>query len=208
MTTMTTFRRALTALAAAGLLAATMTACGRAAASDLASATGDSGQDPQASPTATLSPEEAAQKFVACMREHGVDMEDPEISSGGEVNIQINGQDMDHSKVDAAMEACREYSPFGTHNGPAPDPAMQERMRQFAQCMRDHGVDAFPDPDDGTVRIDGSVADDPDFPAAQQTCQAQFMPDMPGPDSRTGGPGSGGGGGVITGGGPGGGTTA
>jgi hypothetical protein len=38
--------------------------------------------------------------------------------------------------------------------------------------MRDNGVENFPDPSDqGGMIVDGSVAQDPDFTAAQQKCQ-------------------------------------
>ncbi len=221
---MRTFRRAVTArfplavtaLAAAGLLLAALTACTPADASDLASATGDTGNsDDQPAPTSTLDPQEAALKFVQCMRDHGVDMADPEFSGDGGMSIQIGGEGVDPSTVDAAMEACREYAPFNSGSGPAPDPEMEEKMRQFAQCMRDNGVPNFPDPDGGAVRIDDTIAGDPDFPAAQEKCQAQFLPDMPGPQTRGDGPGSTGpggggagpGGGTIVGGGPAGGRT-
>jgi hypothetical protein len=185
------FRRALTALVAAGLLAATLSACANADASDIASATGDTGADVDPSPTSTLSPQEQALKFVACMREHGVPMEDPEFSGGGTA-ISIGGEGTDPDDVQAAMEACREYAPFGGDgNQPAPDPEMAEKLRQFAQCMRDNGVPDFPDPEGMGLRIDDSLAGDPDFPAAQKKCQAEFMPGMTGPRTQGSGPGSG-----------------
>lgn len=47
---------------------------------------------------------------------------------------------------------------------------------EFAQCMRDEGVEDFPDPeigDDGSVQITGGGvdADDPDVQAAQEACR-------------------------------------
>ncbi len=50
-------------------------------------------------------------------------------------------------------------------------PADGERMRKFAKCMRDNGVAEFPDPEGNRMRLDKKVADDPDFPAAQEKCQ-------------------------------------
>jgi hypothetical protein len=58
---------------------------------------------------------------------------------------------------------------------------MQEKMRQFAKCMRDNGVENFPDPqEDGGIMIqgggpgstDGLNPDDPTFKAAQEKCQS------------------------------------
>jgi hypothetical protein len=62
-----------------------------------------------------------------------------------------------------------------------PNPEMQEKMRQFAKCMRDNGVENFPDPqEDGGIMIqgggpgstDGLNPDDPTFKAAQEKCQS------------------------------------
>jgi hypothetical protein len=181
----------MTAMVAAGLLAATLSACAAADASDIASATGDTGAGADPSPTATLSPQEQALKFVECMREHGVPMDDPEFSGGGSA-IRIGGEGTDQATVQAAMEACREYAPFGGDgNAPPPDPEMEEKLRQFAQCMRDNGVPDFPDPEGMGLRIDEKIAGDPDFPAAQEKCQAEFLPGMTGPSTQGSGPGTG-----------------
>lgn len=198
-------RRAITALVAAGLLAATLSACGSADPSDIASATGDTGAEADPSPTSTLSPQEQALKFVECMREQGVPMDDPEFSGGGSA-IRIGGEGTDQAVVQAAMEACREFAPFGGDgNAPQVDPEMEEKFRQFAQCMRDNGVPDFPDPEGSGLRVDNNIAEDPDFPAAQEKCQAEFLPDMPAPNTQGDGPGIGGG--PRTGGGPVGGST-
>jgi hypothetical protein len=196
----------MTALVAAGLLVAALSGCASADASDIASATGDTGSGADPSPTSTLSPQEQALKFVECMREHGVPMEDPEFDGGG-VGIRMNGESVDPDDMQAAMQACQEYAPFGGDgNRPPADPEMEERMRQFAQCMRDNGVPNFPDPEGAGLRIDSDIAGDPDFPAAQEKCQAEFLPGMTGPSTQGNGPGAGPGGSTV-GGGPAGGTT-
>src|SRR5262245_56332351 len=44
----------------------------------------------------------------------------------------------------------------------------------FAKCMREHGVEDFPDPQegsDGRVRLQGPTSDDPDLPEAQKACE-------------------------------------
>jgi hypothetical protein len=84
--------------------------------------------------------------------------------------------------MEAALEACREY--FAVAGGDAPlDPAVQEQMLQFAQCMRDHGVETFPDPDGNRMLLSGDITTDPDFEAAQEACAQGFG----GPAVRTGG---------------------
>jgi hypothetical protein len=130
------------------------------------------------SEAAGLSGQEKALKYAQCMRDHGVPMEDPQID-GGKIEVKIDGGRApgDKSKFDAAQEACKEYTPGGGPNGGNPDPQAQENMRKMAQCMRDSGVPNFPDPDpQGGIRIDRGVGEDPDFPAAQQKCEAQYGP--------------------------------
>jgi hypothetical protein len=112
---------------------------------------------------------EQALKFAQCMREHGVDMPDPEID-GGAIRQRINAKPGED--VQAAQEACKEFAPSGPGGG-KDDPQMRERMLAHAQCMRDNGVESFPDPDPEQhgIRIDGKIAGDPDFEKAQQACE-------------------------------------
>jgi hypothetical protein len=111
-----------------------------------------------------------ALKFAQCMREQGIDMPDPEID-GGRISQRINAGPGDD--VEAAQEKCKDYAPSGGPGG-KPDPESLERMLAHAKCMRDNGVEAFPDPDPdkGGIRIDGRIGDDPDFAAAQNVCDA------------------------------------
>ncbi|WP_433467661.1 hypothetical protein [Spirillospora sp. CA-128828] len=115
-----------------------------------------------------LSQDEMGVKFAQCMREHGVDMEDPK--PGGGIQIKTKGKKED---IDKAMEACRQYNPMANRTG-APDPKQQERAREFAKCMRQNGVEKFPDPDPNQpgIRIDrNTVGNDPDLEKAQEACQ-------------------------------------
>jgi hypothetical protein len=95
-------------------------------------------------------PQDQAVKFAQCMRDHGVDMPDPETDDKGRVRLRVGGAGakVDKDKVDAAMEACKKYSPIGD-SGRLKDlennPEFQEAQLHWAQCMRDHGVDV-PDP--------------------------------------------------------------
>ncbi|MEV4617896.1 hypothetical protein AB0J74_04140 [Asanoa sp. NPDC049573] len=113
---------------------------------------------------------ERALKFAQCMREQGIDMPDPEID-GGRISQRINAGPGDD--VQAAQEKCKEFAPSGGPGG-KPDPQMLERMLAHAKCMRDNGVEAFPDPDpdNGGIRINEQIANDPDFKAAQEKCDA------------------------------------
>ncbi|GHJ46613.1 hypothetical protein Cs7R123_39550 [Catellatospora sp. TT07R-123] len=183
---MTTRRRwgALFALPLAGALA--LAGCGQAPEDDgIASAGGGRATaTPSAGPS--LSRQEKGLKFAQCMREHGIDMPDPDPDG----RITIQGGPGDKDKMDAASKACEQYAPFGDRGGVGPDPQMAENMRKFAQCMRDNGVPDFPDPDGGRMMIDQSVGEDPDFPAAQKKCEAEFLPGISkgGPDGPGGKP--------------------
>lgn len=61
-----------------------------------------------------LSPEdlEKARAMAACLREHGVDVPDPDPSGGGGVRVHLGeGGEPDREKLDAAMAACRHLGP-------------------------------------------------------------------------------------------------
>ncbi|WP_129842032.1 hypothetical protein [Streptomyces sp. RFCAC02] len=125
--------------------------------------------------TEDLDPDEMAQRFAECLREHGVEVEDPQ--PGGGLDVDADALGLDQGTVDAATEACREYDP--AVSGPAgeePPPEAQEYMLQFAECMRENGVDDFPDPQSGGISLDGAVMSDPDYAAADEACQ-RLLPD-------------------------------
>ncbi len=155
------------------LLALALAGCGATGESPSVASAGGPGSGAPTTSAASLSPQQKALKFAQCMREHGVDMPDPDVSDGG--NVRIGGPGVDLSKADAALAACKEFSPIGA--GGTVDPAGQENMRRFAQCMRDNGVPNFPDPQPGgPIRIDASVGGDPDFQTAQAKCEKEFRP--------------------------------
>jgi hypothetical protein len=105
--------------------------------------------------------------FAQCLRDNGLDVDDPAEGEGLQLMF---GPGTDRAKVDAAMDACREYAPEG---GPGGGTIDNETLLEFAQCMRDNGVEAFPDPDpdEGGMRITPEIGEDPDFEAAQEACQ-------------------------------------
>jgi hypothetical protein len=149
--------------------------------------------------------EQAMLDFAKCMREHGIDMPDPQFNGDGG-GVFIAGKEgadspQDKTKLDEAQTACQSYLDKVKSNTAPMDPARVEEEKQklldFAQCMRDHGID-FPDPqistDGGGLQVQlggpGLDADAPAFKEANDACSAQVgMPQ----------PGSGPGGGVSTG---------
>jgi hypothetical protein len=147
-----------------------------------------SGGKAKATPSATPSAdaEERRRQFAQCMRDHGVDLPDPDPSGGG--GLRFNpGTDVDRDKLQAAFEACRPMLPNGGVP-PTLSPEQIEQQRQFAQCLREHGVDVpDPDPDTGRLRFNRGGRldpDDPTFRAALQACQSLRPSFGPGPGVR------------------------
>jgi len=118
-------------LLAAALTAATLTltACG-----------GGSGKS-ASSPSANAN--DKAVKFAQCMRQHGVPMADP---TDGRITINNTAGPAGQSKMDAAQQACKQYSPIG--NGATQSAQDRDRQLKMAECMRRHGVNV-PDPKPG-----------------------------------------------------------
>lgn len=108
--------------------------------------------------------------MAQCMRDQGMDVADPE--EGGGVQIQGRGKKMSKKKVDDAMAACRKFAPQGLDKGA--DPKAMDNMREYAKCMRENGVEEFPDPQGGGMRLDAKVAEDPDVPAADKKCKPKM----------------------------------
>lgn len=111
--------------------------------------------------------QEAHLAFAQCMREHGIDFPDPEVSQeadGGILVRQRAPDDADTAAFQEAEQTCREEHLEG-RVGPGNGPGMSAEERQefqeealaFARCMREHGFD-MPDPQfdgEGLVRFGG-----------------------------------------------------
>ena len=116
-----------------------------------------------AEPEASVDPEDAALAFAQCMREHGVDMPDPQVGSNGEMSFSIGAGPgkLDRSKLQEAQEACQDLMPTGLGKPGDIPQEQRDAMLAFAQCMREHGID-MPDPQfetGGMVMIGGPDED-------------------------------------------------
>jgi hypothetical protein len=150
--------------------------------------------------------EEAMLEFTECMREHGVDMPDPDTSGPGGGAVFIgpggDGDEPDMEEFEAADEACRHLIEGvmgpGRELSPEEEAEMQDQALAMAQCMRDHGID-MPDPqfDEGGM-ISQEMRDiDPmseEFQEAQEACAEEagieggiFAGPGPGPGGGRGG---------------------
>jgi hypothetical protein len=164
------------------LLALTLAGCGgNAKKNGIATAQNGTGTATP-SPSSTMTDSERALAFTKCMRDHGVQMQDPNTNGGGKVTIgggkAGGGPD---AKTNAAMEACKQYAPNG---GVAPtiSTADLDKMRKYAACMRAHGID-MKDPTAANpgLMINGVKPNDPKFKAAQEACKSL----LPGPMTAT-----------------------
>jgi hypothetical protein len=102
------------------------------------------------------------------MRSQGVPVNDPTPETG---KYEIDPGSVDKEKLPPALEACRKYDAGSDLNNRRWTPAELEQWRQWARCMRAHGVDmADPEPDrlPHPVRTDLPLAA---FGKAERACR-------------------------------------
>ena len=170
-------------------IAAVASGCGSASSDDGVAALDDTATttDSDSSESASADeedPDEVALAWAECMREHGVDVPDPEIDENGRVRVMIQSRRAAEGVRDDAFAEARDEcgTPFGDEGPPQLSEEerqeMQETMLEFASCMREHGVD-MPDPDfsGGGARMQfragagGVDPESPTFQKAQEACQ-------------------------------------
>ena len=159
------------------VLAGALTACGATAGDGggVASASGGTAA-PTASASAPTDQRQAALKFAQCMREHGVDMPDPE--PNGPIAIQERAGDGDKAKK--AQEACKQFLQAAVgEQGQGIDAEKRDMLVKLAQCMRRHGID-MPDPGvDGKVEINVPAGTPEEkVKQAHEACK-EFSADLP-----------------------------
>lgn len=122
-------------LAAAGIAMLLAGCAGPAPGPQVASAGG-------ARPTSTAIDERQwALRFVRCMREHGVELEDPKPGGG----FVVTGEQLQDADFAGAEKQCRVDMPAAQQPPPTLAPEVVRQLREFARCMREHGADV-PDP--------------------------------------------------------------
>ncbi len=127
--------------------------------------------------------EAALLEFAACIRDEGVDINDPTVDADGNVRLTRMSEGLDDAggeALDAAREVCT-YALDGVTLGfSGEDSTEREDMfLAYAVCMRENGYD-MPDPDfsnfgtpggGGQRTIFGDVdREAPEFQAAQDVC--------------------------------------
>jgi hypothetical protein len=179
-------------LLAAAVAALALGACGSSDSGDGSGAKGATGRDKAF---------EGALRFSQCMREHGIDMPDPQRVGKGGIRLSGGkGLNPNDPKMKAAQSACQKYMQIG--GGETVDPArrakLQEAALSYARCMRGQGVD-MPDPKlagNGGLTFQvgpggpkssgngpkglGANPDSPKFKSADKACH-HLLGDRPGP---------------------------
>jgi hypothetical protein len=187
-------RIAWKATAIAVVLAATLAACGNGDDDGVATIGGsDTGSGSTASPS--VDPEDALAEFAECMRENGIeDFPDPQIGEDGGIQIGAGGDggpptEEDRQAIDDAMAVCEDLLPQGEGPGEISEEdqaAAQDAAVEFAECMREHGIEEFPDPefsDDGGIlqQIGDNVDPSSDeFREAEDACRSVLEDALPG----------------------------
>ena len=162
-------------LALFALLALGAGACagGGGSGSRVASLDGSSSGARGATTTTAPDPQDAALAFARCMRQHGIDMPDPQSDSSGRTRLQVRGKP-DKRKLQEAEGACGSLLKGGNGPGQPLNAAQQDALLNFARCMRQHGIDV-PDPTPGqagvtlTKRSKGEL-NSPRFRHAEAAC--------------------------------------
>lgn len=172
--------RPIRAIARTGALLLVLAACGGETATTTTPplpTMSEQRADATTTTTAAVDPEEAFQEFTACMREHGINMPDPETEGGADgavISIEGGGP-MDPEAFEEAAAACDPIleAAFGEFElSPEQEAEMMDQQLAFAQCMRDNGVD-WPDPsgDGGTMIELGDDISSETIHAAMEICR-------------------------------------
>ncbi len=125
-------------------------------------------------PTAEANVDKQVVAFAVCMRSHGVpDYPDPQVSSSGsqvQIKISPGSADPNSPAFKSAGHACHNLLP----NGGTPANGAQDQAQDltFADCMRAHRVQSFPDVDrDGAFTLPSTINQHaPQFQRALQAC--------------------------------------
>jgi hypothetical protein len=144
------------------------------------------------SPTTTAGPvddETAMLAFTACMREEGIDVEDPTVDADGNLEMErmrdiVGGNDADHDVIEAARLVCDPHLEGVTiQTRRADDTDHQDTLVAYALCMREEGFD-IDDPvfgqGGGTGPFGEIDTDDPTYAPAHEVCEPVLGGFVPG----------------------------
>jgi len=105
-----------------------------------------SAQGGSSTASGTPSPEQAGVEYSKCMRANGVPSF-PDPTAGGGLFRLPAGSDPSSPAFRTARAKCQKLMPGGgIGSGPPPSAQTLARFLKVAQCMRERGIDQFPDP--------------------------------------------------------------
>lgn len=128
-----------------------------------------------------------ALEYSQCMRDNGVpEFPDPEQQGEGGISLGLtDGIDPDSQEFKDAEAACEDLRPQ-PNGGDEIDPEVYEALVEYSECMRENGIEEFPDPEPGGgIIMNGDMGFDPqseEFQAAEAAC-ADLRPEGPGPEN-------------------------
>jgi hypothetical protein len=134
---------------------------------------------PSPSGSGAIDFQESLLDFAGCMRDHGIDMPDPEFGADGMPDFRKLVASMDFGDPDftAARQACGSFmAGLAMSTDPKVQAEWQQALVDFAGCMRDNGIDmADPQPGTGAFRNLASVdTGSPEFEAAYEACASKL----------------------------------
>ncbi|WP_329246423.1 hypothetical protein OG417_51650 [Actinoallomurus sp. NBC_01490] len=115
---------------------------------------------------------EQAVKYAQCMRENGV-TNFPDPDKNGRFVIAAGGSNRNSPQFKKAQQACESQEPPGMKDDSKDVAKAQTEWLKFAQCMRKNGIQDFPDPQDGRLKVprDRINVNSPQFKKAMTACR-------------------------------------
>lgn len=104
----------------------------------------------------------AWREVTQCFRDHGFAVPDAQIDDHGNATFPSDTPRTPDDVIAACQSALDRLPNQATAS--APSAALIQHRREFAQCMRDHGVTTWPDPD-----AEGRFPDSPELAAQGKT---------------------------------------
>ncbi len=144
---------------------------------------------PNADPPSEEAPEPATQEdvflmFAQCLRDEGLDVDDPDFSAGRGPGGFLRGIDRDDPAVQAALDTCRPLIESARPELSSEEQAeLQDSLVAFTTCLRGQGLDVE-DPDFSGGGLGGGPGrggflrgidpEDPDTQAAIEHCRDEI----------------------------------
>jgi hypothetical protein len=140
---------------------------------------GAGGGDPTPSASAAAMSDEQllaiGREYAQCARENGLTVDEPSVEDGRlRVPLVVpEGQEAAPPAVPAECESILRRLPEGVLGRAPVSAADVERIERFSQCVREHGIPQWPDPNpDGSIPLtDPSIVKSDLFQNARRACQ-------------------------------------